>query len=121
MKNPLFFCLLFLALLNAPLKARVIGLEGFEKTSVMAGHSFGPAGSYEYLTGVMIFGIEPNLSSNKMVCDLDLAPVDRRGLVISKSKFIVLQPKDPDKRNGIALIEVSNRGGKALLRYYNGA
>ena len=37
--------------------------------------SFGPAGSYEYLTGVMIFGIEPNLSSNKMVCDLDLAPV----------------------------------------------
>jgi hypothetical protein len=34
---------------------------------------------------------------------------------------MVLQPKDADKRRGVAWLEVSNRGGKASLRYFNRA
>ncbi len=102
-------------------KARVIGIDHFERKPVMAQYAFGEAGTYEYLSGVITFGLDPDKPANQKVCDLQLAPRDQRGLVISKSRFIVLQPANPANRNGIALIEVSNRGGKSLLRYYNGA
>src|SRR6185369_34144 len=35
--------------------------------------------------------------------------------------FMVLRPKDTLKGRGIALLEVSNRGGKASLSYFNRA
>ncbi len=90
-----------------------------EHMIVMNGHKFGSRGSYEYLSGSLTFGIDPKNKMNRNLCDLDLAPLNSKGLVEAKTNFKVLQPSDPKKRNGLAIVEVSNRGGIALMRYYN--
>jgi hypothetical protein len=104
-----------------PLSSRVVGIENLLRMPVMAGYAFGSSGPYEFISGTLLFGLDPKNPFNQTICDLDLAPLNPDGLIEGKTKFIVLQAKDPVKRNGIALIEVSNRGGKALLRYYNNA
>lgn len=104
-----------------PLRSKVIGIENLLRMPVMGKYKFGTAGSYEFISGTLVFGLDPANQFNSIICDIDLAPVDQNGLITAKTKFIVLQPSDPSKRNSIAFIEVSNRGGKALLRYYNNA
>ena len=45
-----------------------------------------------------------------------LAPVARAEVRVEFSADLsILQPKDASRRNGVALVEVSNRGGKELL------
>jgi len=53
--------------------------------------------------------------------DLTRAPLNAAGKVEAWAEFMVLQPKDPAKRRGVAWLEVPNRGGKASLRYFNRA
>ncbi|MEP7322191.1 MAG: alpha/beta hydrolase domain-containing protein [Saprospiraceae bacterium] len=115
----LLICLFFYII--GPLHSKVIGIENLLRMPVMGNYQFGAAGSYEFISGTLIFGLDPSNQYNSVICDLDLAPVNQNGLIVAKTKFIVLQPTDPSKRNGLAFIEVSNRGGKALLRYYNNA
>ena len=43
------------------------------------------------------------------------------GIYSTEPPAKAFQPKDPAKRLGVAWLEVSNRGGKASLRYFNGA
>ncbi len=52
---------------------------------------------------------------NSVVVDLDKATKDGQGRVEFSADLYILQPKDPSRRNGVALVEVSNRGGKGLL------
>ena len=118
--RPLFYFLSFL-LSSLTLSARVTRIENLLRMSVMANYSFGKSGAYEFISGTLVFGIDPQNQFNQTICDIDLAPLNKNGLVEAKTKFIVLQAKDPSKRNGLAFIEVSNRGGKALMRYYNNA
>ena len=114
----LLFIILFLPYL---LFSRVLRIENLVRMPVMADYKFGNTGSYEYFSGTMVFGINPKNEANKTICDIDLAKLNKDGLIEARSKFIVLQATDPAKRNGIAFIEVSNRGGIALTRYYNNA
>ncbi len=83
--------------------------------------TWGKAGQYQFISGEITFGIDPDNQSNQAICDLHLAPVNKQGLIEAKTNFIVLQAVEKGKRNGTALIEVSNRGGMSLMRYYNRA
>ncbi len=73
----------------------------------------------ERYSGDVHFTADPHAAVNRGIVDLDLAPVDARGLVEYSANFYVLAPADPAKRNGTALVEISNRGGKALLQTFD--
>jgi hypothetical protein len=103
------------------LVGRVVKLEQIERYDVFNGQSIGLRGSYEWLSGIAVFEIDPKNPRNRSIADVDLAMVNGKGMIEFKSPFLLLHAKDLSKRNGLCLLEVSNRGGKALLSMYNGA
>lgn len=88
------------------------------RADVLGGASFGAVGPYEKLTGRIVFAFDPAVDANTRVVDLDKAPLGARGRVEAWAPFMVLRPKRPGP-TAIALIEVSNRGSKAVLGYFN--
>ncbi|MFG0283962.1 MAG: alpha/beta hydrolase domain-containing protein [Phycisphaerales bacterium JB039] len=103
----------------APARAEVVGVEIDARSVILGGQYFADAGAYEKLSGVVRFAFDPQNPANARIVDLDKAPRNGRGLVEASANFMVLQPTDPRKRRGVALVEVSNRGGKASLSYFN--
>ena len=77
------------------------------------------ANNYERITGRVHFGADPRLPANRIIRDLEFAPVDSRGEVEFSAEFYLLRPRDAAKSNGTVLFEVSNRGGKAMLSRFN--
>jgi hypothetical protein len=101
--------------------AAVVDIKIESRTPVLQGKEFGTVGAYEKLEGTVTFALDPSLAANAKIVDLDKAPHNMEGLVYAEANFMVLQPKDATKASGIGVLEVSNRGGKALLPYFNAA
>jgi len=101
--------------------ARVESIDLYQRAEVLDGRPFGDSGAYEKLSGVIHFSFDPDNAANTRIVDLDKAPVGSDGRVGASADFMVLRPKDALKGRGIALLEVSNRGGKASLAYFNRA
>ncbi|MDQ3261627.1 MAG: alpha/beta hydrolase domain-containing protein, partial [Pseudomonadota bacterium] len=99
--------------------AAVVDIKIESRTPVLEGREFGAAGAYEKLEGMVTFALDPSLAANANIVDLDKAPHNTEGLVYAHANFLVLQPKDAAKASGIGVLEVSNRGGKAMLSYFN--
>ena len=78
-------------------------------------------GDYEKLGGTVELELDPAHPANAVIVDLDRAPRNARGRVEASADFMVLRPRRPPARGSTALLEVSNRGGKALLPYFNRA
>src|SRR3989442_577867 len=78
-------------------------------------------GEYEKLAGTVDLDLDPAHPANALIVDLDKAPRNARGRVEASADFMVLRPRRPPARGSVALLEVSNRGGKALLPYFNRA
>jgi len=78
-------------------------------------------GDYEKLDGTVELELDPTHPANAAIVDLDRAPRNARGRVEASADFMVLRPRRPPARGATALLEVSNRGGKALLPYFNRA
>jgi len=74
---------------------------------------------YEKVVGTLHFEVDPALPRNRIIADLELAPVDRTGRVEFSSDFVLLQPKDVRRSNGTAIVEISNRGSKGAVRLFN--
>ncbi len=110
------FCLIFIA---GAAQAEVLRVEISSRVPVLNGKIYGEFGSYEMISGTVFFGFDPANPMNSGVVDLELAPRNANGLVEANANFVVLQPTDPIKNRGTALVEVSNRGGKFSLRYFN--
>ena len=107
MKKTLFAVAILVVL--APLaRAEVVRVEIARRADV------GTSG-YEKLVGTIYFAVDPAHPRNSVVVDLDKAKKDGLGRVEFSADLYILQPKDPSRRNGVALVEVSNRGGKGLL------
>src|SRR5690242_19132653 len=70
---------------------------------------------YEKIVGRVHFGADPRLAANRIVRDLEFAPVNPAGEVEYTSDLYMLRPADPARSNGTVLFEVSNRGGKGML------
>src|SRR5262249_20053362 len=73
-------------------------------------------GAYEKLKGTVELELDPTHPANTVIVDLDRAPRNARGRVDASADFMVLRPP---ARGSVALLEVSNRGGKAVLPYFN--
>lgn len=110
-----------LLLLAAPADARVLRVAVDSQAVVLDGRAFGEHGAYEMLWGRITFGFDPANPMNDRIVDLALAPRNADGLVEATANFAVLQPVDPERRRGMAVVEVSNRGGKFSPSYFNRA
>ncbi len=70
----------------------------------------------EVTYGKVYFAVDPKLAPNRIIRDIDLAPVNEHGLVEFSADFYMIRPLHS---NGTALVEVSNRGGKSLLNVFD--
>jgi hypothetical protein len=77
-------------------------------------------GRYEKLAGVVHFEVDPAHPANAVIVDLARAPRNARGRVEAAADFMVLRPRRPPAGGSTALVEISNRGGKAMLPYLAG-
>ena len=107
--------------LSAPAYAEVVRIEVKSRADVLAGKPFGSVGPYEKLAGTLYFAVDPGNSANQIITDIDKAPKNAAGKVEFSSDFYLLKPKDATKGNGTLLYEVSNRGGKGMLSFFNRA
>jgi len=100
--------------------AEVVRVEVQRREDVLGGRPFGAIGPYEKIVGRVYFAFDPRNPLNARIVDLTRAQRNSDGLVEAWANFMVLRPKRPIPGGGIALLEVSNRGGKASLAYFNG-
>ena len=112
---------LILVTVASPVRSEVTRVVIERRENVLGGKAFGEAGAYEKLAGYIHFAFDPDNPFNARIVDLKLAPRNADGLVEARANFMVLMPKDPKKSRGTAYVEVSNRGGKATLRYFQNA
>ena len=114
--------LLGVALLSAaaapPAAATVSRVTVQSRQDVLGGRPFGTVGGYEKLVGVVEFALDPVNAANAAIVDLARAPRDASGRVVASANFMVLRPKTMPRERAVALLEVSNRGGKAALPYF---
>jgi hypothetical protein len=126
MRGLRFFCaraaciLTLLGLPAATMQARVVRLEILSRADVQDGKSFGATGAYEKVTGRVYFAVNPANAHNRQIVDVDKAARNARGEVEFSADFYLIKPKEMSKGNGAVLFEVSNRGGKGILRLVNG-
>ncbi len=104
----------------ATTSAHVTRVEIISRTDVQDGRAFGLAGAYEKIVGRVYFAVNPNNLHNKLIVDLDKAPRNAQGEVEFSADLYLIKPKDMNKGNNAVLFEVSNRGGKGILRIVNG-
>ncbi|HKC98540.1 MAG TPA: hypothetical protein VKG20_10945, partial [Methylomirabilota bacterium] len=113
--------MLLSCVVTRPAAAAVSRLTVQSRQDVLGGRPFGTAGGYEKLVGVVEFALDPANPANARIVDLAGAPRDASGRVIATANFMVLRPKAMDRDRAVALLEVSNRGGKAALPYFASA
>ena len=110
--------LLMLLLAAAPVSAEVIRIE-VKSRGDLSPQPAGAVGPYERLAGTIYFSIDPRNSANLIITDIDKAPRNAQGKVEFSSDFELLKPKDPARGNGTILYEVSNRGGRGMVNFFN--
>ena len=113
--------IVLVGLAAVPLSAEVVRIEVQSRSDLVGGQPFGAAGPYEKLSGKIFFAVDPALPANRIVTDLDKAPRNAGGKVEFSSDFFLIKPKNIARGNGALLYEVSNRGGKGMLGFFNHA
>jgi len=113
--------ILMLLVAAAPALADVMRIDVQSRGDLVGGQPFGAAGPYEKLSGKIFFAVDPSLPANRIVTDLDKAPRNAAGKVEFSADFYLIKPKTIARGNGAVLYEVSNRGGKGMLGFFNHA
>lgn len=102
-----------------PGRAELISLDVIRREPFAGGARFGDVGSYERITAVARFALDPADPHNRVIIDLDQAPRTAAGKVEFAADVVILAPKDLSKGNGALLYDVNNRGNKLALRFFN--
>jgi hypothetical protein len=100
--------------------AHVTRVEIVSRADVQDGRAFGLSGAYERIIGRVHFAVDPANVHNRQIVDLDKAPRNALGEVEFSADLYLFKPKDMNKGNGAVLFEVSNRGGRGILRLVDG-
>jgi hypothetical protein len=74
---------------------------------------------YEKIVGTIHFAVDPKDARNRVIADIDKAPVNGSGQVEFSADLYILRPKDAARSNGIAFVDVVNRGRKMILNGFN--
>jgi hypothetical protein len=99
---------------------RVTGVEIKSRQDVLGGRSFGAAGPYERIIGVVHFSLPISNPHNGRIVDLDKAVNARAGEVEFSADVVIIRPKSPEKGNGSMLFENPNRGQAHILALVDG-
>jgi len=102
-----------------PGRAEVVRIEVKSRADVLGGKTFGASGAYEKISGKIYFTVDPRNSANRIVADIDKAPKNAGGKIEFSSDFYMIKPKDVSHGNGTVLYEVSNRGNKGMVGFFN--
>ena len=113
--------ILLVVVASSPAVAEVVRIEVHSRIDLVEGKPFGAIGAYEKLIGRIYFEVDPSNDANKIITDIDKAPRNARGRVEFSTDFFLIKPKQIELGNGTVLYEVSNRGGKGMLGFYNHA
>lgn len=73
---------------------------------------------YEKIVGVAHFAVDPKDARNKVIADIDKAPRNNAGRVEFSADIYIIRSKVEARSNGIAAVDVLNRGNKLLLSYF---
>jgi hypothetical protein len=115
-------CVLGLALLvPAMATAEVMRVDVTARHDAVGGRSFGAVGPYELIVGRVHFAVDPQNPRNRVVVDLDKAKKNAAGEVELSADLSILRPKEPGRGNGVALVDIVNRGRKTVLTSFNRA
>ena len=98
-----------------PAQAEITAVRFGEPEPFAEGRGFGTVGPYVRIKGVAKGELDPRHRRNKVIVDLDKAPVNARGMVEYETDVDILRPADPAKGSGALLFEIPNRGNKVLL------
>lgn len=93
--------------------------KSLSKSAGVAKASRGAGLAYELIEGRVRFSFDPNSPANARVTDIGKAPLGPSGGVEADADFLVLQPLDPERRSGTALVDVPNRGRRLALSGFN--
>ena len=74
---------------------------------------------YEKVVGTIHFAIDPKNKDNQAIVGLDKAPRNTAGLVEFSADLYILQPREASRSNGVAFIDVVNRGRKMTLNSFS--
>ena len=101
------------------MRAEVTRVEISSRQDVLNGKSFGSGGAYEKLVGKVYFSADPSNAHNQIIADIDKAPRNSEGKVEFSADLFILRPKDPSHGNGVALLDVVNRGRLGVFSAFN--
>ena len=90
------------------------------------GQTFGQAGSYQRIDGLLTYAVDPLNPANSAITDLQYAPTrpsedPDAGRVRFESDFTLVAPTDPSAGNGRLIVEVVNRGRRRTIPFFNRA
>src|SRR5690242_15121072 len=111
----LFYTFLLLISVSSA-AAHVTRVEILSRADIQDGRTIGSAGAYEKIVCRVYFAVDPTNIHNRQIVDIDKAPRNANGEVEFSADLYLLRPKEMGKGNGAVLFEVSNRGGKGILR-----
>jgi hypothetical protein len=97
----------------------LVRIDVERRAPIAGGMVFGDTGPYEWLAGKVYYAIDPNEAGLPHICDLDLAPRNRDGLVEFAATVDIVKPVDLQRGNRRLLYEFSNRGGRAAIAAFN--
>src|SRR5439155_14894097 len=109
---------LALLALGTAAHAEVTGIT-FTKSSPYGTTTFGTAGIYEQLDGVVTGEINPHHPLNRIIQDIERAPRNVRGNVEYAMTFSILKPVDLANSNHTLVYDVVNRGNKLITSFLN--
>jgi hypothetical protein len=72
---------------------------------------------YEKIVGTVYFAVDPKDPRNAVIANIDKAPVNAEGKVEFSSDLYIMRPLDAARSNGVAFVDVVNRGRKTTLRF----
>ena len=107
----------FLALGTA-VRAEVTSIT-FTKSSPYGTTTFGTAGAYEQLDGVVTGEINPDHPLNRIIQDIERAKRNARGNVEYAMTFSLLKPVHLENSNHTLVYDVVNRGNKVIASFLN--
>src|SRR5262245_20144387 len=108
-----------LALAVTPLTSGALLRLDVQTTDVPDDPAFSRVGSYERLTGKAYFAVDRRLPANRIIRDIEQAPVNEKGFVEFSADVIIVRPRDLSRGNGAVLFEASNRGSKGNMGFFN--
>ena len=117
------YCLLPLVLLLSVLCAstsvngEIVNVAVTEVAPAFGGKAFGEWGRYLKIRGVATGLLDPSDPRNKVIVDLDKAPVDHNGLVKYKVDVVIMRPEQGG--NGSLVYSVTNRSRFMDLYFFN--